>query len=119
MRLRILALIATLALSLLAAPLTAEAQKTGKVYRIGWLGVASPSVASPFVKVFLEALRDLGWVERENFLMEYRWAEGKLEHLPGLAGELARLKVDVIVTAFPAATSAARQGTATIPIVMM
>ena len=112
------AVIAVLALSLLAAPLAAEAQQAAKVARIGYL---SPNLAaSPHLReAFRQGLRDLGYVEGRNVVIEYRDAEGKVERLPALAAELVALKVDVIVaeggnTLVPLA---AKQATRTIPIV--
>jgi putative ABC transport system substrate-binding protein len=99
---------------LLAAPLAAEAQTTGKVYRVGVLGT-EPS--TPW-DVFRHRLRELGYVEGQNIVFEYRWSEGNVERFPGLAAELAGLKVDVIVASGNAATGALKRATATIPIVM-
>jgi len=106
------AFLATVTGGLLAAPLAAEAQRAGKVPRVGYL-----SQDSAFVEVFRQGLRELGYVEGQNIAIEYRSAEGKDERLPGLAAELVRLKVDVIVAASPPATEAAKQATSTIPIV--
>jgi ABC-type uncharacterized transport system substrate-binding protein len=105
-------------LSLLAAPLAPEAQQAGKVPRIGFLGVTSLSTISARIAGFRQGLRELGYVEGSNVVIEYRWAEGKAERLPDLADELVRLKVDVIVTGGPADTRAAQKATAAIPIVM-
>ena len=102
---------------LLAAPLAAEAQPTGKVWRIGHLGPGTPQGAQLWVDTFLQGLRDLGYVEGRDFVMEYRWAEGHPERLPELAADLVRTKVDVIVTGGTVATMAAKQATQTIPIV--
>jgi putative tryptophan/tyrosine transport system substrate-binding protein len=109
------ALIAVLALSLLAAPLAAEAQQAAA--RLGWLG-ENPA-ANPHLRgAFLQGLRDLGYVEGRNVVIEYRNAEGKLERFPALAAELVALKVDVIVTAGGTlAALAAKQATRTLPIV--
>src|SRR4029450_12413596 len=96
----------------LAAPLAPEAQQAGKVPRIGFLGVTSLSTISARIAGFRQGLRELGYVEGSNVVIEYRWAEGKAERLPDLADELARLKVDVIVTGGPADTRAAQKGTA-------
>jgi putative ABC transport system substrate-binding protein len=101
--------------SLLAAPLATEAQQAGKVARIGMLRQGSPP--DPFVEAFKLGLRELGYVEGRNISIEYRWAEGRDERLPGLAVELVRLEVDVIVAASQAAV-AAKQATTAIPIVM-
>jgi len=100
---------------LLAAPLAAEAQEVEKVARIGMLAGASPP--DPFVESFKQGLRELGYVEGRNISIEYRWAEGRDERLPGLAADLVRLKVDVIVASSQAAV-AAKQATPAIPIVM-
>ena len=104
----------------LAAPLASFAQqKPPKVARIGFLGTASASAYASRVEVLRAGLRDLGYVEGKNIAIEYRWAEGKYERLPGLAAELVQLKVDVIVAAATPAVQAARQATTTIPIVMV
>jgi putative ABC transport system substrate-binding protein len=104
---------------LLAAPFAAEAQQAGKVYRIGWLGSFSPANAAhkSILQNFHQGLRDLGYVEGRDFVMEYRFAEGQADRLPGLAADLVRAHVDVIVTGSTPATLAAMQATNTIPIV--
>ena len=79
-------------LSLLATPLAAPAQSTGKVPRIGFLGVTSLSTISARIAGFRQGLRELGYVEGSNVVIEYRWAEGKAERLPDLADELVRLE---------------------------
>ena len=108
---------------LTALPLTfsvsAEAQQPTKIPRIGYLGATSPSANSARIEAFRQGLRELGYVEGKNIVIEWRYAEGKLDRLPALAAELVRLKVDVIVTAGPTATRAAKEATVTIPIVMM
>src|SRR4029450_4063967 len=86
------------AVVLLALGVTAEAQQPKKVPRIGLLGVVSASAAEGRIEAFRQGLRDLGYVEGKNIVIEYRTAEGKLERLPALASQLVRLKVDVIVT---------------------
>jgi hypothetical protein len=83
-------------LGILSAPLTAEAQQAGKVYRIGYLGNSSPVLESDLVDAFRQGLRDLGYVEGRNIVIEYRWAEGRYERFPEFAAELVRLKVDLI-----------------------
>ena len=96
-----------------------EAQQPKKVPRIGFLSGVSPSTISARVEAFRQGLRELGYVEGKNIFIEWRFAEGKVDRLPALAGELVRLKVDVIVSGAPPATRAARQATVTIPIVMV
>jgi putative tryptophan/tyrosine transport system substrate-binding protein len=112
-------LIATLALSLLVPPFTAEAQEAMRVYRIGWLS-AGPSPPTPTVQMqtFQQGLRDLGYVEGQNLVMEYRYGEGKAERLREVAAELVQLPVDVIVAAGASGTRGAQRATRTIPIVM-
>jgi ABC-type uncharacterized transport system substrate-binding protein len=99
---------------ILTAPLAAEAQTAEKVYRIGMLG---SSASDPLVEAFKQGLRELGYVEGRNIMVEYRSAEGRTERLPELAADLVRLKVDVIVASSQGAV-AAKQATTTIPIVM-
>jgi putative ABC transport system substrate-binding protein len=104
---------------LLAAPLAAQAQQGAKIARIGYLSLNL--AADPIVQeAFRQGLRDLGYVEGRNLVIEYRDAEGKVERLPALAAELVALKVDVIVvpTSTPAAV-AAKQATRTLPIVFI
>src|SRR6058998_2547118 len=96
----------------------AEAQQTKKVPRIGFLFVSSLSSNSARIEAFRRGLRELGYVEGKNIVIEWRSGEGKPDRLPALATELVRLKVDVIVTAGPAATRPAKEATSTIPIVM-
>jgi putative ABC transport system substrate-binding protein len=113
---RTVGVIVTLTLSILVAPLATNAQQPTKVYRIGRLAPGSPG--HPSTEVFRQALHELGYIEGQNLVMEYRWAEGRDERLPDLAAELVRLPVDVIV-ASGGAIHAARQATRTIPIVMV
>jgi len=102
---------------LVAAPLAAETQPAGKVARIGFLGL-NPGANPHRRGAFLQGLRDLGYVEGRNVVIEYRSAEGKLERLSALAAELVALKVDVIVTGGGTPTAlAAKQATRTLPIV--
>ena len=111
---------ALMAGGLLAAPPAAEGQQVGKIPRIGFLSPSSPSDSRNRFRLgaLQQGLRELGYVEGQNISIDSRWAEGKYERLPGLATELVRLKVDVIVTYAPPAIQAAREATATIPIVM-
>jgi len=110
-------LLVALGAGALAAPLTSFAQQKGKVWRIGFLGLASASGSARRVDALRAGLRDLGYVEGKNLVIEYRWAEGNYERLPELAAELVRLEVDVIVTYGPG-NRAAKSATSTIPIVM-
>ena len=110
-------LMLTLALTIFAAPLT-NAQQVTKVCRIGFLhpGSALPEPAS--LETLRQGMRELGYVEGQNLVMEYRYAEGREERLPDLAAELVRLNVEVIVAGGTSATRAAQHATRTIPIVM-
>jgi len=110
---RMVTIILTLALGMLVVPFRAAAQQPRKVYRIGYL-----TAGSGVEEVFRQALRQLGYVEGQNIVIEGRFAERKLERLPDLAAELVRLKVDVIVTITTPAAQAAKNATATIPVVM-
>jgi putative tryptophan/tyrosine transport system substrate-binding protein len=96
----------------------AQAQQPTKVPRIGFLSSVSPSSISARTEAFRQGLRDLGYVEGKNIVIENRYAEGKLDRLRELAAELVRLKLDVIVTAGPTVTRAVKEATVTIPIVM-
>ncbi len=99
-------------------PLAARAQQLGKVARIGFLGAASASGYATQVEGFRLGLRDLGYIEGTNIVIDYRWAEGKYERLPELAADLIRSGVDVIVTHGTPGSLAAKRATATVPIVM-
>ena len=99
------------------SPLAARAQQT-KVARIGFLGVDSASSHAAQLAALRAGLRDLGWLEGTNLLIEYRWAEGNYERLRGLADELVQLKVDVLVTHATPGSLAAKSATSTIPIVI-
>jgi len=101
-----------------AWPLAARAQQAGKVPRIGFLGMASPSTFALRLEAFRLGLRDFGYIEGTTVNVEYRWAEGRYERLPGLAAELIRSKVDLIVTHGTPGSLAAKRATTTIPIVM-
>ena len=96
--------------------LPAEAQQPARIHRIGILIAASTSVYSARVEAFRQRLRELGYVEGKNIVIEYRYAEGKLERVSDLAAELVQLKVDVIVTTGPGIL-AAKKASATMPIV--
>ncbi len=96
----------------------ADAQQPKKVPRIGYLSATSPSANVARIEAFRQGLRELGYVEGKNIVIEWRYAEGKQDRLLALAAELVRLKVDVIVTAGPASTRPAKETTVTTPIVM-
>jgi putative tryptophan/tyrosine transport system substrate-binding protein len=104
---------------LLAVAVLVEAQQPNKIPRVGYLATNSLSVISARVEAFRQGLRDLGYVEGKNIVIEWRSAEGKQDRVPAaLAAELVRLKVDVIVTAGPSVIRPAKEATITIPIVM-
>jgi ABC-type uncharacterized transport system substrate-binding protein len=117
MRLGIVGIIVTLALGLLSAPLTADAQTPAKIPRIGIIGDWPED--SPNWGVFRQGLRELGYVEGQNIAIEWRFTGGKLDRLADTATELVRLKMDIIVTIGTPATRAAMQATTTIPIIMV
>jgi putative ABC transport system substrate-binding protein len=96
----------------------AEAQQSAKVSRIGYLTGAYFTAIADRREAFCQGLRELGYVEGKNIIIEWRSGEGKRDRLPALAAELVRLKVDLIVTAGPLVSRAAREATSTIPIVM-
>jgi ABC-type uncharacterized transport system substrate-binding protein len=105
--------------SLLLAPCSvAEAQQPKKVWRIGFLGSGSASGYASRIDAMRQGLRDLGYVEGKNIIIEYRWAEEKYDRLPSLAAELVALKVDLIIAHGTPGSRAAKQATTTIPIVM-
>jgi putative tryptophan/tyrosine transport system substrate-binding protein len=114
-----LRLIVMLALGIFLAPLASDAQQATKVYRIGRLIAGPPTLdPNPSLEAFRQGLRELGYVEGQNLVIEYRWAEGNEERLRDLATELVRLHVDLIVAGGSASIRAAQQATHTIPIVM-
>src|SRR5215831_11435047 len=111
-------MVLTLCAMLLLPSVSVDAQQPKKVPRIGFLSGASVSSIGARIEAFRHGLRELGYVEGKNIVIEWRYGEEKLDRLPALAAELVRLKVDVIVTRGPASTRAAKQATVTIPIVM-
>lgn len=113
-------LLIALAAGALAAPFGSLAQQQGKVWRVGFLSQrARPdSLDSDVFGTFRRGMRELGYVEGKNLVIEWRFADGKIERLPDLASELVRLKVDIILAAGSPATGAAQKATATVPIVM-
>jgi putative ABC transport system substrate-binding protein len=102
-----------------AWPLAARAQQAAKVYRIGFLGNSTAVLEADLVGPFREGLRDLGYVEGQNILVEYRWAQGEYERFPALTAELIALRVDVIVTAGTPASLAVQKAATSIPLVMV
>ena len=112
------AFISGVTLGLLAAPLAAAAQQAGKVYRIGILETIPAAQNAANLAALRKGLRDLGYVEGRNLIIEYRSADGRAERFPDLASELVRLKVDLIVTRGTPAARAAKNATGTIPVVM-
>ena len=117
-RLTITRLATAVVFLLLASPVTTKAQPAGKLYRIGLLGPHSPSILPLPIAAFRQGLRELGYVEGQNIVIEFRDAGGKVEQLPDVAAELVRLKVDVIVARGTQAIMAAKKATGTIPIIM-
>jgi putative ABC transport system substrate-binding protein len=103
---------------LLSAPAVVEAQHPGKVYRVGVLEVVSAASNTTNLAALRQGLKELGYADGQNFVIEYRSADGRPERFPELAEELVRLKVDVILTRGTPAALAAKRATATIPIVM-
>ena len=111
--------IVVLATLIVASVHFAEAQQPAKVPRIGFLGNSTAALEENLVGPFREGLRDLGYVEGRNILIEYRWAEGKYERFPTLIAELIALKVELIVTAGTPAALAVKKATTSIPLVMV
>ena len=103
---------------ILSAPLPVEAQQAGRVWRIGYLSMGSPDVDRLWVAAFQRGLRELGYLEGQNTVLEQRHASGRSEAVPGLVAELVRLKVEVLVIWGDVAMRAAREGAAGTPIVM-
>ena len=119
-----------LALALVAPPTTSYGQQPGKVYRIGWLGGAGPPAATdrspqqcpikggPYWQEAVEGLREHGYVQGQNLVIECRWTAGRTEHVSALAAELVSLKPDLIIASGTLGVRALKQATRTIPIVM-
>ena len=108
----------TLCAMLFAHCVPVWAQQPKKVPRIGWLTVSSLSDVPARIEAFRQGLREIGYIEGKNIVIEWRGGEGKPDRMPAIAGELVRLKVDVIVTGGPGATRPAKEATSIIPIVM-
>src|ERR1700682_530459 len=112
------AVVALIALGAAAGSRASLAQPQGKIWRVGFLWPGPASLSSQNADAFLRGMRELGYVEGTNLVIEWRFADGKLERLPALAAELVQLKVDVIVAVASPAIGAAQKETTTIPIVM-
>ena len=104
--------------SAVAWPFAAGAQPSGKTYRIGFLGVFSYPEYRRLFDALQKGLRQLGYEEGKNIVIEYRWAEGRYDRLPELAADLVKLKIDVLVVHSTPGARAAKQATSTVPIVM-
>ena len=111
-------LVVVAALLLLAAPPAADAQPAANVPRIGILGLNSAENSQPTINAFRQGLRERGWIDGQNIVVDVRYADGRVDRLPALVVELLRLKVDIIVTTSSATTQAAMDATRTIPVVM-
>lgn len=111
--------LATVAGSALAGPLAVEAEQPGRRPRIGFLGNSTPILEANLIEPWREGLREFGYVEGQNIVVDYRWADGHYERFPALIAELIALKVDVIVTAGTPAALAVERATAVIPLVMV
>ncbi|HEY7322885.1 MAG TPA: hypothetical protein VIE89_35440 [Candidatus Binatia bacterium] len=105
----------TLSAMLFALCVSAEAQQSKRVPLVGYLSASSASEALPRTEAFRRGLRELGYVEGKNIVLEFRYAEGKFDRLPALTAELVRLKVDAIVSAGPSVTRPAKAATTAIP----
>ncbi len=112
------ALIAILALGLLALPVAARAQQATALPRVGWIWTGSASAPSPYLEAFRQGMRDLGYVEGKNVILDMQYTDGKNEMLPELAAALVRARANVIVAGPAPALLAAKQATTTIPIIM-
>src|SRR5215510_5110308 len=109
-------LVSFVAILLLAVVQTVGAQQPKKVSRVGYLTVASRSTILARIDAFRQGIRELGYIEDKNIIIEWRFGEGKQDRLPALADELVRLKPDVLVTGGPISTRRAKEATVTIPI---
>jgi ABC-type uncharacterized transport system substrate-binding protein len=114
---RTIGVLVTVALTILVTPLAAQAQPAGRPVTIGYLGNVSPALKADLIDAFREGLRQLGYVEGENLVIRYVWAEGQQERHAALARELVRLQPDLIFTAGAPGTLAAKHATPSIPIV--
>ncbi len=106
-----------IALGAVLAPLVADAQAPTKVARIGWMSRGNPTASDPAMDAFRQGMRELGYMEGQNFVMEPRYADGKSELMPEQAAELERAGVDVIIAGPFEALQAAKQSTSRVPII--
>ena len=113
------AFVTVVGMSLLAAPLRLAAQSAQRVPHVGYLFSFIPAEGRHLREACRQGLRELGYVEGQNIVLEPRWADGRHERLPELAAELVRLRVDVIVSAATPASRAAKAATSSIPIVIV
>jgi len=104
---------------LLAGPLTADAQQVGKLPRIGYLAFNTSVIGRDLLIAFRQTMRELGWIDGQNIIIETRFADGDVNRLPALVDELLLLRVDVIVAGSSATTRASKSATTTVPIVML
>jgi putative ABC transport system substrate-binding protein len=116
---RLIGLAIVLAVGLVLAPRAAETQQAGRVWRIGVLAVPADADAKQVFQTFERGLRELGYVDKRNIIIEYRLAGERVERLPALASELVELKPDVIVAWGPPAAEAAKQATTATPVVFL
>ncbi len=110
--------LSVIAFVLVVTGAVAQAQQTGKIFRIGFLDGSTASGSAVLVEAFRQELLKMGWIEGKNITIEYRFAEQKRERVPELAADLVGLKVDLIVTSGTPPATAAKKATAAIPIVM-
>jgi len=115
---RTFVIVVAFTISALVTPSASSAQPRGHVPRVGYLGTSSAALEPELVKAFREGLREHGYVEGQNILIEYRWAEGNYQRFPDLIADLLKLKVDVILTSGTPGAWAAKRATRTVPIVM-
>ena len=108
-----------MAAGLLAGPVAARAQPAGKIHRIGFLGNSTAALEANLVGPFRDGLRERGYVEGRDLVIEYRWADGQYDRLHALVAELLALKVDVLVTAGTPAALAVKRATTTVPLIMV
>src|SRR5687768_14420532 len=112
-------LVTRLPFAVFGVPRTVSAQPSGKIYRVGWLAFGAPKTFPHVVNAVRERLREHGYVEGHNLILDIRAAEGRVDRLPRLAAELVATNADVILAGVTQTTDAARRATAILPIVMV